>query len=112
MKQNEWGHSGTNENKILSRSTDLFCDKNWQEGSILMYCPLPLKFVLAELVKYVGWWVVWKVVHSIHGFVHSGDIFNCSLLFMLVMIHDVVHTTQTYRENIKQTVTTYIKNTL
>lgn len=55
----------------------------------------PAQFVLAEILQYVCWGVVREVLHSVHGFVHGGDVFDCSHLLMLIMVHDVVHTTQT-----------------
>lgn len=55
----------------------------------------PVELVLAEQPQQVRWWVVWKVIFSVHRFVHGGDILNRSLLLVLIMIHDVVDTAKT-----------------
>lgn len=45
--------------------------------------------------------VVREVLHSVHGFVHGGDVFDRSLLLVLVMVHDVVDATKTCSGNTK-----------
>lgn len=54
----------------------------------------PAQSILADLLQYMRGWVVWEVLHSVHGFVHCGDVFHRSLLFVLVMVQDVVDAAQ------------------
>lgn len=54
----------------------------------------PAQFILADLLQHMRGWVVWEVLHSVHGFVHGWDVFHRPLLFVLVMVQDVVDATQ------------------
>lgn len=54
----------------------------------------PAQLILADLLQDMRGWVVGEVLHSVHGFVHGGDVFHRPLLFVLVVVQDVVDATQ------------------
>lgn len=113
MKQSERRHSGRSQknnnaeigscfNSKISNRCNIIVTRSTVMSSLV---GSPAQFVLAELLQYVCWWVVWEVFRSVHGFVHRRDVFDRSLLLMFIMVYDVVHSTQTCPGNSREYLT-------